>query len=181
MNKRKGQEDEKMLNALSGRLLLMSMMAVYDLFCFSKEDLLKFNLKVEELKLLWFAGKIHTDELLRYCNNKDIQVYKFIKDVPQNIKMKILEKKLVDPNMYKIVESVMLVDLLIIVKVLIENYSLDKEQIDTFIEKIGFYIDSYTRHEKGTNHCYMNDDTIRGIFKEELEINLICQNKNMWR
>jgi hypothetical protein len=165
------KKEDKAILTITTHIGLMSYMALYDVFGFKEKRIRRYYDEMQAMKFGWADGQVPTDELLQYCENNGIHVYAFVKRVPTSTKLKLIGNNTV-PGVMPYLESGFLVNILMSVKVLKEKFRFTKAMLQEYLDKIEYYIDSYTRKQPGTNKYYLNDDMILEIFRDEMKLDL---------
>jgi hypothetical protein len=128
------------------------------------------------LKEAWRDDQAPTSEMIKKCEDWNIHVYAWMKKIPTSTKLRLVGKNAV-PGIMNYIESAFLINIVMSVIVLKEKFRFTKAQLNEYLNKIGYYVDSYTRKQPGTNKYYLNDNMIIEIFKEELKIDLVTGEK----
>jgi hypothetical protein len=164
------KEDQAIL-AITTHIGLMSYMALYDVFGFKEKRIRRYYDEMQKLKLGWADEQVPTAQMLKQCENYGIHAYSFMKKIPMSTKLKLVGKNTV-PGVANYIEAGFLVNILMSVIVLKEQFRFSNPQVYKYLDKIEYYIDSYTRKIPGTNKYYLNDDMILEIFRDEMKLDL---------
>ena len=167
----KASKEDKAILELTTHMCFMSYMALYDVFGFKEKRIRRYYETMTKLKQDWSNNIVTTESMLKYCEAKKIDAYGFMKRIPTSKKIALVGKN-VTPSILKYIESGLLINVLMSVIVLKEEFRFTKAQLQTFLDKVDYYIDSYTRKQPKTNIYYLNDNMILGIFRDELKIDL---------
>lgn len=170
-NRSQTTREDKAIMTITHSVGLMSYMTLYDVFGFGKKRIRHYYDAMTRLKEEWSDSQVPTNQLLTYCESKKIDVYGWMKNIPTSSKLKLVGNNLV-PNVMNYLEAGFLVNVLMSVVVLKEEFRFSNPMIKKFMDKIEYYVDSYTRKQPGTNIYYLNDKMIIDTFIEEMKLNL---------
>lgn len=163
--------EDRAIMTMTHSIGLMTYNALLDVFGFKEKRIRKFYEHMNTLKESWADGVVPTDGMLRYCEKKKIDAYGFMKKIPQSKKLFLIGRNST-PKVINYIEAGFLVNILMSVIVLKEEFRFTNPMIQKYLDKIEYYIDSYTRKQPGTNLYYLNDNMILSIFREELKLDL---------
>lgn len=165
------RKEDKAILEMTNKIGLMTYMALYDVFGFKEKRIRKFYDVMMALKSDWSEDVVPTDAMLRYCEKKKIDVYHRMNSIPTSKKLMLVGKNTV-PGVINYLEAGFLVNILMSVIVLKEEFRFTNPQIETYLDKIEYYIDSFTRKQPKTNKFYLNENMILEIFRDELKLDL---------
>jgi hypothetical protein len=167
----KVDKEDRAIYTITNRIGLMSYMALYDVFGFKEKRIRRYYDEMQRLKEGWTDNQVPTEEMLKQCEDYGIHVYGFIKKFPMSTKLKLIGNN-ITPGVINYIEAGFLVNIVMGVIVLKEQFRFSNPQVNKFLDKIEYYIDSYTRKQPGCNKYYLNDDMILEIFRDELKLDL---------
>lgn len=170
MKSRAVKEDKAILE-MTYKIGLMSYMALYDVFGFKEKRIRKYYDAMIALKEQWAEGIVPTDAMLKYCEVKKIDVYHRMKNVPTSKKLLLIGNNKT-PGVINFIEAGYLVNILMSVIVLKEEFKFTNPQIEKYLDKIDYYVDSFTRKQPKTNKYYLTSDMILSIFRDEMQLDL---------
>ena len=171
INQNKVRAEDKAIMTLTHSVGLMSYNALYDVFGFGEKRIRRYYQAMQKLKENWADGIVPTEQMLAYCEKKKIDAYGFMKKIPQSRKLALIGKYKT-PGVINFIEAGFLVNILMSIIVLKEDFKFTNPMIQKYLDKIEYYVDSYTRKMPKSNECYLKDSMILEIFREEMHLDL---------
>lgn len=170
------KKEDKAILEMTKHLQLMTYNALLDVFGFKEKRIRKFHAVMECLKTKWEDDTLTSKEMIVYCMKKKIDLHAWINKIPLSKKMALVGKN-VTPGIVKYFDAAVMANMLMTVITLKEEFRFSNPMIEKYLEKMDFYIDSYTRKQPKSNEYYLNDNMILDIFREELKLDLITAEK----
>lgn len=170
------KKEDKAILEMTKHLQLMTYNALLDVFGFKEKRIRKFHAVMECLKAKWEDDTLTSKEMIVYCMKKKIDLHAWINKIPLSKKMALVGKN-VTPGIVKYFDAAVMANMLMTVITLKEEFRFSNPMIEKYLEKMDFYIDSYTRKQPKSNEYYLNDNMILDIFREELKLDLITAEK----
>jgi hypothetical protein len=146
-------------------------MELYDVFGFKGKRIRRYYNEMIALKKNWRDDQVPIEGMLKYCEQKKIDIFGFTSKIPTSTKLKLCGKNCV-PGVMNYINAGFLVNILMSVIVLKETFRFSNAMIQQYLDKIEYYIDSYTRKQPGCGKYYLTDDMILEIFRDELKLDL---------
>lgn len=171
MAKMKIDKDDRAIKETSHSIGLISYYSLEGTFDFKEKRIRRFYQEVSDVKSKWGEGAITSQQLLRYCEKKKIDIYGWLKTIPNSQKLK-LAKGNITPITLKMVDSAILALVMMEIAVLKEDFRFSNPMISKYLEDIKNYIDSYATKQPKGKECYLNDNMIVEWFKMELKLDV---------
>ena len=163
--------EDKAIMTITHSVGLMSYNILYDKFGFGEKQIRKYYSAMIALKEGWSNDQVPTKEMLVYCEKKKVDVYGFMKKIPQSKKIALIGKN-VTTGVIKFIEAGFMINILMSVIILKEEFKFTNPMIKRYLDYIEYFTDSYTRKMPRSNECYLNDNMILAIFREEMHLDL---------
>lgn len=160
---------QQMVDNVAVHMQFIVPFVLYEYMEFGWKKLDNCMIKIFEAKDKWAADETaHTTEaMLRFCNNKKISVYGFVKRIPQSEKLFLSDAKKGSINGLNSIESAILHFLLLTIYVLKTSYKMSNANVELFLSKVAHIIHLYsTKLPKEPGYVF-SDRYIRDIFLEE--------------
>lgn len=161
--------EDVLIQTLFTHLQFMGYQNLHDRFGFGNRRLKRFYECLEREFENYSQEKLKTEELLVYCQNKENDIYKWVRSLSQSQKLKVSgfkAKKGTSINFMKVVDSAYLIYGGLASYVLFEDFKFSKPQVKKFLEEMAYYLDSYA---KG----YLDDNLVNELMIEECKIDVI--------
>jgi hypothetical protein len=176
MKSQKTSKEDLAILKITKSIGYMSYLTLYDQFNFQERRIRRYYAEMIALKEAWRDDQVPTAEMIQKCENWGIHTVAWLKRIPTSTKLRLVGKNAV-PGIMNYIESAFLVNVIMSIIVLKEKFRFTKAQLNDYLNKIGYYVDSYTRKQPGTNKYYLNDNMIIQIFRDELKIDLVTGEK----
>lgn len=166
----------QLYNAIS-HLKYIGLYTLYDRHEMKKENLISFSDCYDITYDIIKEGKVTIEELFRYGSSFGFNAREYTEKIPINKKLyfyRIGYKK----HMSKIKDATNVVDTalgvyaLVCCAVLNELFDFSNEELLNFTQEILDIFDEYVTVQPGTKMAYLNDNSIRDMFMDELDLDI---------
>lgn len=166
-------KEDRAIMQMSNSIGMMTYYTLYDKFGFGAVKLQNFYGHYLALRQEWSNDQVPTEGMLKYCAEKKIDAYGFMKSIPMRIKLMLCGLKNATPTMMYYIEPAFLTNILMTVIILKEQYKFSNAKIEEYLHWMGYWIDSYTRKQPRTNIYYLNDKMIVDTLIDEIKLDLV--------
>lgn len=162
----------KLGDNIADHMAYIFLIILYDKFGLTFRQMTNFYNKVISRRTAWQDddnSEVTSEDMLRYCIEKKIDVTGFVKSIPMSNKLYMADigKNRAVLGATVNIDSAFLSTLLLTIPVLKETYKFSNEKINEFMKWVAFYIDSYCRKQPGCKEHYCSDQIIRQSFIED--------------
>jgi hypothetical protein len=95
MKKNRADKEDKAILTITNHIGLMSYMALYDVFGFKEKRIRRYYEEMITLKKNWRDDQVPTEGMLKYCEQKKIDIFGFTQRIPTSTKLKLCGKNCV--------------------------------------------------------------------------------------
>lgn len=157
---------------IADHMAYIFLIILYDKFGLTFRQMTNFYNKVISRRTAWQDDDnsgVTSEDMLRYCIKKKIDVTGFVKSIPMSNKLYMADigKNRAVLGATVNIDSAFLSTFLLTIPVLKESYKFSNDKINEFMKWVAFYIDSYCRKQPGCKEHYCSDQIIRQSFIED--------------